>query len=49
MCMPFDFIDELKDKTWTRPQMVGQVDEASEESSIKQHQTDLIYKTHWKT
>ncbi len=24
--------------------MVGQVDEASEESSIKQHQTDQIYK-----
>jgi hypothetical protein len=27
--------------------MVGQVDEASEESSIKQHQTDQIYKAHW--
>jgi hypothetical protein len=30
-------------------QMVGQVDEAFEESSIKQHQTDQIYKAHWKT
>ena len=30
-------------------EMVGQVDEASEESSIKQHQTDQIYKAHWKT
>ncbi len=29
--------------------MVGQVDEASEESSIKQHQTDQIYKANWKT
>jgi hypothetical protein len=26
--------------------MVGQVDEAFEESSIKQHQTDQIYKAH---
>jgi hypothetical protein len=26
--------------------MVGQVDEASEESSVKQHQTDQIYKAH---
>ncbi len=30
-------------------ELVGQVDEASEESSIKQHQTDQIYKAHWKT
>ncbi len=28
--------------------MVDQVDEASEESSIKRHQTDQIYKAHWK-
>ncbi len=28
--------------------MVAQVDEASEESSIKQHQTDQMYKAHWK-
>ncbi len=28
--------------------MVGQVDEASEETSIRQHQTDQIYKAHWK-
>ncbi len=51
MCMPFDFIDGLKDKKmdsyWQK--MVGQVDEVSEESSIKQHQTDQIYKAHWKT
>jgi hypothetical protein len=26
--------------------MVGQVDEAFEESSIKQHQTDKIHKAH---
>jgi hypothetical protein len=44
MCMPFDFINGLKDKNWTR------IDhKASEESSIKQHQTDQIYKAHWKT
>jgi hypothetical protein len=51
MCMPFDFIDGLKDKKWTRidQKMVGQVDEASEESSIKQHQTDQIYNAYWKT
>jgi hypothetical protein len=51
MCMPFDFINWLKDKNWTRivRKIVGQVDEASEESSIKQHQTDQIYKAHWKT
>ncbi len=30
-------------------EMVEQVDEASEESSIKQYQTDQIYKAHWKT
>ncbi len=29
-------------------EMIGQVDEASEESSIKQHQTDQIYKAHWR-
>ncbi len=50
MCMPFDFIDGLMDKKWTHiDQMVGQVDEASEESSIKQCQTDQIYKANWKT
>ncbi len=30
-------------------EMVGQVDEASEESSIKQHQTDQIYCLVWVT
>jgi hypothetical protein len=50
MCMPFDFIDGLKDKIWTHIHKKWcQVDEASEESSIKQHQTDQIYKAHWKT
>jgi hypothetical protein len=39
MCMPIDFINGLKDKKC----------EASEESSVKQHQTDQIYKAHWKT
>ncbi len=29
--------------------MVGQVDEAYEEISIEQHQTDQIYKAYWKT
>jgi hypothetical protein len=29
--------------------MVGQVDETFEEGSIKQHQTDQIYKAYWKT
>jgi hypothetical protein len=50
MCMPFDFIDGLKDEIdsyWQ--EMVEQVDEASEESSIKQHQTDQICKADWKT
>ncbi len=51
MCMPFDFIGGLNDikldSYWQ--EMIGQVDEASEESSIKQHQTDQIYKAHWKT
>ncbi len=40
MCMPSDFINGLKDKKWTciEHKLFGQVDEASEESSIKQHQ-----------
>jgi hypothetical protein len=50
MCMPFDFIDGLKDKNGLiLTKNGGQVDEASEESSIKQHQTDQIYKANWKT
>ena len=45
------FIDGLKDnkKDSYSQEMDGQVDEASEESSVKQHQTDQIYKAHWKT
>ncbi len=51
MCMPFDFVDGLKDKKMDScwQEMDKQVDEASEESSIKQHQTDQICKAHWKT
>ncbi len=34
---------------WYWQEMVGQVDKAFEEDSIKQHQTDQIYKAYWKT
>ncbi len=48
--MPFDFINVLKDKNeLVLTRIVGQVDEAFEKSLIKQHQTDQIYKTYWKT
>jgi hypothetical protein len=45
--MPFDFINGLKDKKWTCIDHKWlAIDVASEESSIKQHQTDQIYKAH---
>ncbi len=45
MCMPFGFINGLKDEKWTRFDQKWLV-KLFEESSTKQHQADQIYKAY---